>query len=70
MDFLFMFIMSPRSLFWLHHAVRSFVGGWLSKLRVAFPIKFSCHVAIFFSMLDILKNLFLTVSFVMRCYFT
>ena len=70
MDFLFMFIMSPRSLFWLHHAVRSFVGGWLSKLRVAFPIKFSCHVAICFSILVISMDLFLTVSFMMCWYFT
>ena len=45
------------------------MGGWSSELRATFPIKVRCRVAIYFLMLVISKNLFLTVSFVMCCSF-
>ena len=50
--------------------MKSLVGRWLSELRATLPIKVSCRFAICFSMLGISKNLFLDVSFVMRCYLT
>ena len=70
MDFLFMRSTPPRRLLWLHHAVRSLVGIWSSELRATLPIKVRCRVTIYFLMLGISKNFFLTVSFVMSCSFT
>ena len=65
MDFLFMFSTPPRSLLWLHHAVRSLLGRRSSELCASFTMKVSCLFAIYFLMLVILKNFLLTVSFVM-----
>ena len=70
MYFLFTCITPPCCLFFLQHAVRSLVGRWSSELSVFLPIKFSCRVAINFSMSSISKNFLLNVSFAMRCYFT
>ena len=70
MDFLLVYSTPPHHLLWLHHAVRSLVGRWSSELRGTFPIKFSCCVAICFSILGISNSFFLTVSFVMCWYFT
>ena len=57
-------------LLWLHHMVRSLVRRWSSELRATFLIKVICPVAIFFLVLGISKNFFLTVSFAICCYFT
>ena len=70
MDFLFVCSTLPRHLLWLHHSVRSLVGRWFSELCATFPIKVSCRVVIYFSMLGISKNSFLTVSFLMCWSFT
>ena len=69
-DFLFVCSTHPRRLLWLHHAVISMVGRWLSELRANFPIKVSCRVAIYYSMLGISNNVFLPVSFMMCWSFT
>ena len=68
--FLFMCSTPLHRLLWLHHVVRSLVGRWSSELFATFSIKVRCRVAICISMLGILKNFFLTVSFVMYWYFT
>ena len=70
MDFFFMLSTTPLSLLWLHHAVRSLVGRWSSELCASFTMKVSCRYAIYFSMLGILKNFLLTVSFVMCWSYT
>ena len=70
MDLLFVCSTPLRCLLWFHHALRSLVGGWLSELRATLPIKVSCRVAVYFSVLGISKNFFLTVSVVMCCSFT
>ena len=67
---LFVFSTPPRRLLWLHHAVRNLVGRWSSELSANFPIKVSCHVAIYFLMLGISNNFFLAVSFLMCRSFT
>ena len=70
MEFLFMCSTPPRSILWLHHAVRILLGIWLSEFRATFTIKVSCRVAICFLMLGISNNFFPTAIFVMCCYFT
>ena len=70
MIFLFVCSTPPRRRLWLHHAVRSLLERRLSELRATFPMKVSCHVEIFFSMLGISTHFLLTVSFVMCLYFT
>ena len=56
MDFLFVCKTLPRHLLWLHHAVRSLLGRWLSELRATLPMNVSCIVAIYFLMQGISKN--------------
>ena len=48
----------------LHHAVRSFVGSWLSLFLTTFPINVSCRWAICFRIVGVDKNLLRMVPFV------
>ena len=45
------------------------MGRWLSELYAIFLIKVSFRVEICFSMLILLNNFLLTISFVIRCSF-
>ena len=55
---------APRFRLLLHHAVRSFVGSWLSLFLTTFPINVSCRWAICFRIVGMEKNLLRMEPFV------